>query len=71
MCVTAVLGAEQILSQLVEPLQRQSQAVTSGASFDWRTAEAALYCIRCAAEPSFELHHNQVLAETILCSTVH
>ena len=56
MCITAVLGAEQILNQLVEPLQRQSQAVASGASFDWRIAEAALYCIRSAAEPSYKLH---------------
>ena len=42
-----VLGP-QSLSQLVEPLERESQAVASGANFDWRNAEAALYCIRCA-----------------------
>ena len=45
----AVLGSPKILSQLVEPLQRESQAVAAGAVFDWRNTEAALYCIRSAS----------------------
>ena len=36
----AVLGGEQVLQMLVEPL--------GSAQGDWRTAEAALFCIRCA-----------------------
>ena len=48
LCAAAVLGAQRILQQLVEPLQRESQA--SGTNFDWRNAEAALYCIRCIAQ---------------------
>ncbi len=46
-----VLGGPKVLAILVEPLVRQGQAVAAGGAFDWRTAEAALYCIRCAAAP--------------------
>ena len=35
-----------MLQLLVEPLLELSKQVTSGAQFDWRTAEAALYCVR-------------------------
>jgi transportin-3 len=35
-----------MLQLLVEPLLELSKQVTSGATFDWRTAEAALYCVR-------------------------
>lgn len=48
---TAVLGYERTLSLLLEPLAAavsragQGQAVADN-SFDWRTAEAALYCIK-------------------------
>ncbi|PSC72289.1 transportin-3 isoform X1 [Micractinium conductrix] len=42
----AVLGGGRMLQLLVEPLLELSKQVTSGAAFDWRTAEAALYCIR-------------------------
>jgi hypothetical protein len=45
----AVLGGPKILSQLVEPLRQESQAVATGAVFDWRNTEAALYCIRLAS----------------------
>ncbi|KAK9830032.1 hypothetical protein WJX72_009312 [[Myrmecia] bisecta] len=38
----AVLGADRTLRLLLEPLQ----SVSAGGQFDWRTAEAALYCIR-------------------------
>lgn len=42
----SVLGGGRMLQLLVEPLLQLSKQVTSGAAFDWRTAEAALYCIR-------------------------
>ena len=45
----AVLSGPKVLSQLVEPLQQESQAVATGAVFDWRNTEAALYCIRLAS----------------------
>lgn len=35
-----------MLQLLVEPLLELSASVTSGGAFDWRTAEAALYCVR-------------------------
>lgn len=41
-----VLGSDRILQLLVGPLQSLGQA---GSEFDWRTAEAALYCIKCAS----------------------
>ncbi len=44
-CAT-VLGGGRMLQLLVEPLLELSKQVTGGAAFDWRTAEAALYCIR-------------------------
>ena len=42
----SVLGGGRMLQLLVEPLLELSKQVTSGGQFDWRTAEAALYCIR-------------------------
>lgn len=45
-----VIGGRRILELMVEPLQDMSQAVASGTqTFDWRTAESALYCIRSVA----------------------
>lgn len=44
-CV-AVLGGAKMLGFLVQPLQQEAQAAASGTPFDWRNAEAALYCIR-------------------------
>lgn len=44
-----VLGGNHMLRLLVEPLLQLSTRMSSGAQlFDWRTAEAALYCIRSA-----------------------
>jgi transportin-3 len=45
--VAAVLGGETIMRLLVEPLLELSTMVAQGNKFDWRAAEAALYCIRC------------------------
>jgi transportin-3 len=49
-----VLGGERTLQLLTEPLAAVSAQVASGGAFDWRTTEAALYCVRsvarCAAE---------------------
>lgn len=44
-----VLGGDRVLPLLVEPLLELSRQVASAGqgAFDWRTAEAALYCIRC------------------------
>ena len=39
-----VLGGERTLQLLTEPLAAMSNG--SSAAFDWRTAEAALYCVR-------------------------
>lgn len=41
-----VLGGERTLQLLTEPLAAVSAQVAQGAAFDWRTAEAALYCVR-------------------------
>ena len=44
-CAT-VLGGGRMLQLLVEPLLELSKQVTAGGQMDWRTAEAALYCVR-------------------------
>lgn len=41
-----VLGSERLLQLLVEPLQQVAQEMAAGRPFDWRTAEASLYCVR-------------------------
>ena len=41
-----VVGAEVCLELLVKPLEKLSQEVATGKAFEWRDAEAALYCIR-------------------------
>jgi hypothetical protein len=46
----AIIGGQATLSKLLEPLQRVSMEVSNGAAFDWRAAEAALYCIRYASQ---------------------
>ena len=43
-----MIGFGGCLRLLVEPLQRLSADVASGKPFDWRAAEAALYCVRWA-----------------------
>jgi transportin-3 len=44
-----VLGGDKVLPLLVDPLLELNRQVASAGqqAFDWRTAEAALYCIRC------------------------
>jgi transportin-3 len=42
-----VLGGARTVQLLAEPLLELSAQVVSGKPFDWQTAEAALYCIRC------------------------
>lgn len=43
----AVIGFQQCLGLLVEPLAELSSAVAQGrAAFDWRAAEAVLFCVR-------------------------
>lgn len=44
-CANVLLG-ERSISILVQPLRDLSAAVAQGQQFDWRTAEAALYCVR-------------------------
>lgn len=46
----AVLGGEATLNLLVRPLSELSASTANGGSFDWREAEAALYCIRSVAK---------------------
>lgn len=46
--LAGVLGGDATLSLLLEPLNKVGQ----GDDFDWRTAEASLFCIRC--EPPSE-----------------
>lgn len=41
-----VLGGVKMLGLLVLPLQQEAYAAASASPFDWRNAEAALYCIR-------------------------
>ncbi len=43
----AVLGYERCLALLVEPLAQLSAQQAQGQPFDWRTAEATLFCVRC------------------------
>ena len=43
----AVVGGEETLRLLVEPLMELSARVSAGGAFDWQTAEAALHCVRC------------------------
>ena len=44
-----VLGGEATLGLLSEPLAALAAASAAGAPFDWRRAEAALFCVRCVA----------------------
>jgi len=46
----AVLGGSSTLQLLSEPLQELSASVAAGGAFEWRAAEAALYCIRSVAK---------------------
>ena len=55
----AVLGGAAMLGFLVQPLQHEAQAAARGAHFDWRNAEAALYCIRWASPA---LQHEATLS---------
>jgi hypothetical protein len=41
-----LVGAETCLDLLVKPLATLSEQVAAGQAFEWRAAEAALYCIR-------------------------
>jgi transportin-3 len=41
-----VLSFGRCLGLLLEPLRQLSAAVAAGGAFDWRAAEAALYCVR-------------------------
>lgn len=43
----SILDSTRLLTLLMEPLQALSVVVASGGEFDWRAAEAALYCLRC------------------------
>jgi transportin-3 len=47
MDAAAVLGGAETLRLLVEPLMELSARVAAGGVFDWQTAEASLYCVRC------------------------
>lgn len=42
----AVLGGAETARLLIEPLMEISFRVSNGGEFDWKAAEAALYCIR-------------------------
>lgn len=46
----AVLGGEPTLQLLVRPLSELSATAANGGGFDWREAEAALYCLRSVAK---------------------
>jgi hypothetical protein len=60
-----VVGGGRILELMVEPLQAMSAALsTGGGAFDWRTVEAALYCIRCAA-------HSPIITSGRFCLVWH
>jgi transportin-3 len=42
-----VAGFSRCLALLLEPLHSMSAEVAAGQPFDWRAAEAALFCVRC------------------------
>eukprot|EP00240_Pyramimonas_obovata_P002590 CAMPEP_0118943288 /NCGR_PEP_ID=MMETSP1169-20130426/38014_1 /TAXON_ID=36882 /ORGANISM="Pyramimonas obovata, Strain CCMP722" /LENGTH=723 /DNA_ID=CAMNT_0006888509 /DNA_START=206 /DNA_END=2373 /DNA_ORIENTATION=- len=44
-----VVGGAECLALLVKPLEKLSLDVSQGQAFEWRAAEAALYCIRSVA----------------------
>eukprot|EP00955_Chlamydomonas_euryale_P000608 6752-Chlamydomonas_euryale.AAC.1 len=44
-----VVGFGRTLALLLEPLHRLSADVAAGQPFDWRAAEAALFCVRSVA----------------------
>jgi transportin-3 len=52
----AVLGGQETLRLLAQPLLQLAASARSGGSWDWRQAEASLYCIRAIAKavPSSE-----------------
>lgn len=52
----AVLGGQETLRLLAQPLLQLAASARSGGSWDWRVAEASLYCIRAIAKavPSSE-----------------
>ena len=45
----SVIGFGGCLQLLLEPLHKLSADVAAGLPFDWRSAEAALYCVRYSA----------------------
>ena len=49
----SMLGFSGCLTILLEPLHALSAAVAAGSPFDWRAAEAALFCVRWAKLPVF------------------
>jgi transportin-3 len=56
MDAAAVLGGQETLRLLAQPLLQSVSGGGIGGSWDWRTAEASLYCIRAIAKavPSSE-----------------
>jgi len=56
-----VVRAEEALKLLVGPLRDLSVVVAAGGEFDWRAAEAALYCIRCVREEGCRAPPAQLL----------
>ncbi|KAG0561064.1 hypothetical protein KC19_9G034400 [Ceratodon purpureus] len=50
MDAAAVLGGQGTLRLLAQPLLQLAASARSGGSWDWRAAEAALYCIRAIAK---------------------
>lgn len=47
-----ILGGDTIISLLASPLQEIAVAIERGESYDWRNAEAIMYCIRWMADCS-------------------
>jgi len=57
-----VVGFGRCLQLLLEPLHQLSAAVSAGAPFDWRSAEAALFCVRSVSRHATEPGDASMLA---------
>jgi hypothetical protein len=56
-----VVGFGRCLQLLLEPLHALSAGVAQGQPFDWRTAEAALFCVRSVARHCADPRDTQLL----------
>lgn len=60
-----VVGFPRCLSLLLQPLHQLSADVASGQPFDWRAAEAALFCVRSIAFHAADVTDLQVRGRSV------